>query len=192
MTVFNPIASVAEATYEKLDSRILREESDEPSLSNAGLWLRQSDAAGNQIIIHAGKFGSPDLVLDNVTLFFFDRPHPIHLANRCAHGAARNRRLADRGRCALAPDKPPQPLARWRLPTQLTPHKIEESFASPGHDVVLGIAGLHRACSSNRAFRRSAIACITTCCSRGRFCCARWCWSRRSSACACSGAAAPR
>ena len=37
VTVFNPIASVAEASYEKLDSSILRQGSDELSLSSAGL-----------------------------------------------------------------------------------------------------------------------------------------------------------
>src|SRR6516225_11697422 len=45
VTVFNPIASLMEAAYEKLDSRILRQGSDQLSLSDTGLWLRQSDQA---------------------------------------------------------------------------------------------------------------------------------------------------
>ncbi|MGH7248115.1 MAG: LptF/LptG family permease, partial [Pseudomonadota bacterium] len=64
VTVFNPVASLAEASYEKLDARILRQPSDEPSLSSAGFWLRQSDEAGNQVIIHANKLASPSLRLD--------------------------------------------------------------------------------------------------------------------------------
>src|SRR5205814_1620110 len=55
VTVFNPAASLMEAAYEKLESRILRQASDQPSLSDSGLWLRQSDQAGNQIIIHGVK-----------------------------------------------------------------------------------------------------------------------------------------
>src|SRR6516165_10887418 len=55
VTGFNPIASLMEAAYEKLESRILRQSSDQLSLSNSGLWLRQSDQAGNQIVIHAGR-----------------------------------------------------------------------------------------------------------------------------------------
>src|SRR3954469_21185062 len=51
VTVFNPIASSMQASYEKLDSRILRSTGDPLALSNAGLWLRQSDANGGQIII---------------------------------------------------------------------------------------------------------------------------------------------
>ena len=72
VTVFNPIASLMEAAYEKLDSRILRQGSDQLSLSDAGLWLRQSDQAGNQIIIHAERLAPADLILDTVTLWFFN------------------------------------------------------------------------------------------------------------------------
>src|SRR5437588_10209762 len=38
VTLFNPIASSLEASYEKLDNRILRQAGDPLSLSNAGLW----------------------------------------------------------------------------------------------------------------------------------------------------------
>ena len=55
VTVFNPIASLAEAAYEKLDARILGEGADETMLSNAGFWLRQSDRTGDQIIIHGAQ-----------------------------------------------------------------------------------------------------------------------------------------
>src|SRR6201982_1036943 len=72
VTIFNPIASLTEAAYEKLESHVLRQGSDQLSLSNSGLWLRQSDQAGNQIIIHAGKIASQQLILDAVTLFFFN------------------------------------------------------------------------------------------------------------------------
>jgi lipopolysaccharide export system permease protein len=131
VTIFNPIASVAEASYEKLDSSILRQGSDELSLSSAGLWLRQSDEAGDQIIIHAGKLASPNLLLDNVTLFFFNGM--TQFTSRVDAQTARLENgdwLIENGVRWLA-EKPPQTFARWRLPTQLTPRKIEESFASP-------------------------------------------------------------
>src|ERR1700745_3984706 len=72
VAIFTPIASFTEAAYEKLESHVLRQGLDQLSLSNAGLWLRQSDQAGNQIIIHAGKIASQQLILDAVTLFFFN------------------------------------------------------------------------------------------------------------------------
>jgi lipopolysaccharide export system permease protein len=131
VTVFNPIASVAEAAYEKLDARILSEGADETLLANTGFWLRQSDQAGNQIIIHADKFASPDRVLDHVSLFFFD--DRTRFTSRIDAQTARletGNWLIENG-VRWRPDKPTETFAQWRLPTQLTPRKIEESFASP-------------------------------------------------------------
>jgi lipopolysaccharide export system permease protein len=131
VTVFNPIASVAEANYEKLDSSILSQGSEELSLSSAGLWLRQSDEAGNQIIIHAVNLAAPGLVLDGVTLFFFNARTQFtsRIDARTARLETGDWLIEDGVR--WLPDAPPQPFVRWRLPTQLTSHKIEESFASP-------------------------------------------------------------
>jgi lipopolysaccharide export system permease protein len=131
VTVFNPIASSMEASYEKLEGRILREGADELSLSRAGLWLRQSDAAGNQIIIHADKLAPQALVLEGVHLFFFNG-----LLQFTSRIDARSATLDDQAwliedGSRWLPDRPPEPFAELRLPTRLTPRKIEESFASP-------------------------------------------------------------
>ena len=89
VTLFNPIASAMEASYEKLENRILRQSGDPLSLSNAGLWLRQSDAADGQIIIHGEKVASPDLLLRDVSVFFLEPALRIHFADRGARGQAR-------------------------------------------------------------------------------------------------------
>ena len=96
------------------------------------MWLRQSDAAGNQIIIHADKLASPELVLDGVILFFFNG-----LDQFTSRIDARTARL-DNGEWLIQdgmrwrPDRAGADVSReLRLPTQLTPRKIEESFASP-------------------------------------------------------------
>src|SRR5438105_5480365 len=74
VTVFNPIASSMEASYEKLDSRVLRQGGDPMSLSRGGLWLRQSDAADGQILMHGEKHTASDMLLHNgVTVFFIVR-----------------------------------------------------------------------------------------------------------------------
>jgi lipopolysaccharide export system permease protein len=131
VTLFNPIASEMEASYETLDSRILRRESDPTSLSNAGLWLRQSDADGGQIVIHGDKLTSPALLLRNVSVFFLNRLSQF--SSRIEAGSAR----LDGGFWVIEdgqrfrPDQPPESFGEWRLPTSLTAGKIEESFASP-------------------------------------------------------------
>jgi len=143
VTLFNPIASAMEASYEKLDNRILRQAGDPLSLSNAGLWLRQSDAAGGQIVFHGDKLISPallvrpdlrlrpDLQLRNVSVYFLNRLSEF--ASRIEARAARLDGgfwvIEDGQRFRLG--EPPEPFAEVRLPTSLTASKIEESLASP-------------------------------------------------------------
>ena len=131
VTIFNPIASLTEAAYEKLEGHILRQGSDQLALSDSGLWLRQSDQAGNQIVIHAGKIASQQLVLDAVTLFFFN--DSTQFTSRIDAQTARLESgdwVIENGIRWVA-DEPPQPFDEIHLATTLTPRKIEESFASP-------------------------------------------------------------
>jgi lipopolysaccharide export system permease protein len=131
VTIFNPIASLTEAAYEKLEGHILRQGSDQLALSDSGLWLRQSDQAGNQIVIHAGKIASQQLVLDAVTLFFFN--DSTRFTSRIDAQTARLESgdwVIENG-IRWAADEPPRPFDEIHLATTLTPRKIEESFASP-------------------------------------------------------------
>lgn len=131
VTVFNPIASSMEASYEKLDARILRQSGDPLALSNSGLWLRQSDADGGQVIMHGDKANAPELLLERVTVFFLNPQGEF--ASRIE---ARSARLED-GSWVIEegqrfrPGDPPEAVAQLRLPTSLTSTKIEESLASP-------------------------------------------------------------
>jgi lipopolysaccharide export system permease protein len=131
VAVFNPIASTMQASYEKLETRILRMTADPLSLSNAGLWLRQSDAAGGQIVLHGDKLPSPDLLLRNVTLFFLSRTSQF--TSRVEAESARLDRgfwVVENGQ-RFRPGEPAEPFGELRLPTSLTASKIEESLASP-------------------------------------------------------------
>lgn len=131
VTLFNPIASTMQASYEKLDSRILRTEGDPLSLSNAGLWLRQADAEGGQVILRGEKANAPHLVLHRVSMFFLnDRSQFTQRIE------AREARLdggfwvVEQGQL-FRPGEAPEHFAELRLPTTFTSNKIEESLASP-------------------------------------------------------------
>jgi lipopolysaccharide export system permease protein len=131
VTIYNPFASLTEARFEALSARFLNEGGNDLLLSSSGLWLRQSDAHGNQVLMHAARRDAAGFVLDRVTVFFFDGP--THYAGRVE---ARNATL-EKGAWRIedgirwAPDDaPPKRFAALRLPTELTPGKIEESFAS--------------------------------------------------------------
>ena len=131
VTVFNPIASIMEASYERLDTKILRQAADPMSLSNNGLWLRQSDADGDQVLIHGEKTGAPDLELQKVSVYFFDRANAF-----TSRVEAKFARL-DGGYWIFADGQrfrqgdAPEAFPEMRLATQLTASKIEESLGSP-------------------------------------------------------------
>jgi lipopolysaccharide export system permease protein len=131
VTLFNPIASAMEASYEQLENRILRQAGDPLSLSNTGLWLRQSDAAGGQVIFHGERLASPDLLLRNVSMYFLNQRSEF--TSRIEAHAARLAGgfwLIEDGQ-RFRPGEPPEPFEELRLPTSLTTGKIEESLASP-------------------------------------------------------------
>lgn len=131
VTLFNPIASTMEASYETLDSRILRQDSDPLSLSHGGLWLRQSDATDGQVLVHGDRQASPQLSLKDVSVFFLDKNNEF-----TARIEARDARLdggfwvIEKGQ-RYRPGEPPEPFGELRLPTKLTASKIEEGLASP-------------------------------------------------------------
>ena len=127
VTVFNPVASIMQASYEILDKRVLRQTTDPLALSNTGLWLRQSDATGDQILIHGEKIGSGALKLQPVTLFYFSQD--TKFVARVEAGSARLevRVLADRRRPALRA-RPPEPFAQLRLETQLTSTRSRKAW----------------------------------------------------------------
>jgi lipopolysaccharide export system permease protein len=129
--LFNPVASAMEAGYEKLENRLLRMSGDPTSLSNGELWLRQSDGAGGQVILHGEKLAAGDLVLRDVGLFFVDAR-----AQFTGRIEARSARLdsgywmIERGQ-RFRPGEPAEQFDAMRLATGLTTRKIEESLASP-------------------------------------------------------------
>jgi lipopolysaccharide export system permease protein len=131
VTVFNPAASQMEATYEQLDSRYLKQSSEDLTLSNSGLWLRQSEPNGGQVVIHGDKLVAPELLLGQVTLFFFNAQHQYR-----ARIEAQRAQLDD-GFWVIKDGKRWQDSDQFesvptmRLPTKFTTHRIEESLASP-------------------------------------------------------------
>jgi lipopolysaccharide export system permease protein len=132
VTLFNPIAAGMEASYARLESRILHTDGDPLALSNAGLWLRQSDGAGGEIVLRGEKLNAPSqLQLRNVSVFFLDEK-----AGFTGRIEARGARLdngfwvLDQGQ-RFRPSQPPEPFDEWRTATTLTAGKVEESLASP-------------------------------------------------------------
>jgi len=131
VTVFNPAASQMEATYEQLDSRYLKQSSDDLTLSNTGLWLRQSEPSGGQVVIHGDKLVAPELLLGRVTLFFFNSEHQYRSRVEAEKAELNDGYwIVENGKRWENSDIG-DPLPEMRLPTKFTTHRIEESLASP-------------------------------------------------------------
>ena len=133
VTVYNPIASSMEASYEMLNNRDLRQSGDEMAISNAGLWLRQEAEDGGQVILHGERTTAANLTLRQVSLFFFSNSAADVRDSRIE---ARSAQLKDgywriEGGMRYRAGNPPEPVGELRLPTRLTTAKIEESLASP-------------------------------------------------------------
>jgi lipopolysaccharide export system permease protein len=130
ITLFNPLASAMLSKFEQLETRYLKRSVSLLSVSSTGLWLRQSDAAG-QSVIHAGHVAQSDMSLHEVIIFLFEGND--HFISRID---AEDAKLKDgywdiRNAWISSPNKRPYYLAKHRLDTNLTLNKILDSFASP-------------------------------------------------------------
>jgi lipopolysaccharide export system permease protein len=133
VTIVNPIGSVFSARFEEMDNTLLRGKTSTIDLSAGGLWLRQS-GEDSYTIIHATNVDSTTWRLKDVSIYFLtngdqltgrlDAPDAALVGqNWEVDGGSFNR--ADR------PDEPPTLVARTLIPTDITPGKIQEIFASP-------------------------------------------------------------
>src|SRR5258708_29635028 len=73
VTVFNPIASAMQASFENLQNRVLRSSADKFTLTPSGMWLRETDEIGNHLMLHAVRSGQKDITLVQDTFHFLYR-----------------------------------------------------------------------------------------------------------------------
>jgi len=131
VAVFNPIAASMQATYEQLEGQFLRQTGDQMALSNSGLWLRQGEPGGGQVIIHGNRLAGPELLLGEVTIFYLNQQHQF-----TSRIEAKRAQLDD-GVWVIADAERwensdlSEPVPEMRLPTKFTTRRIEESLASP-------------------------------------------------------------
>jgi len=128
---FNPLAAAMVARYEQLEQIHLSSRASLVSVSAGGLWLRQSDEDGGEVVIHARQMIREPPVLRHVTVFFFED------GDRFTERADAGRALLEPGQWVLespligTPDGGRQLRERLVIPTELTADRIQESFASP-------------------------------------------------------------
>ncbi len=131
LVAFNPLASVLVARYEALQQRYLSQDSDLIAVGQGGLWLRQSRHGGGELLVHARQMNPDTGRLEHVMVLTFaaDGTFASRIDAALAHlqpgyWELTKPLLSDRdGYSRIVPS--------IRIPTNLTGHRIQDSFAAP-------------------------------------------------------------
>ncbi|WP_162844957.1 LPS export ABC transporter permease LptG [Pontivivens insulae] len=135
--VWNPIASAALARYETLESRYLRGQESQLSISEDGLWLRQS-VRGIQTVINAQESSADGQSLSTVDIYQFDADGNQTRRMTAESGILRSNYWEfsavavwtferDGGSLTTSPGL----IDEIQIPTDLTAARILEGFAPP-------------------------------------------------------------
>jgi lipopolysaccharide export system permease protein len=130
VTAFNPLAAATVARYERLQAALLSGGESLVAAAPGGLWLRQTKG-DEEILIHARHMlrGSPP-VLQSVMVVTYE-------GNRFAERIDAPEARLEAGRLQLIepvltrPDGVSELRDRLTIPTDITPDRIQESFAPP-------------------------------------------------------------
>jgi lipopolysaccharide export system permease protein len=130
LAVLNPVGAVLYSSYEQTEAKLLRGRSSLLSVAQSGFWLRQADGRSNAII-HALRVSSQEMELYDVIIFNFEGTD--RFVNRIDAASARLVPGAWILKDAFisSPERPAQFEPIYRLPTDMTLERIQESFASP-------------------------------------------------------------
>lgn len=130
LAVFNTFSALTFARFERVEAQALKGQADTLAVSEGGLWLRQATSDG-PAILHARAI-SPDLTtLSEVMVLQYDAQDRFVARIDAARAVleAGAWRIED---AARAPNgKPAQPVGTIMLSTDLTPQRIQDSFARP-------------------------------------------------------------
>jgi lipopolysaccharide export system permease protein len=131
VVAFNPLASVLVARYEALDHALLAQPASLIAVAPGGLWLRQLDPDGAEVLFHARQMNPETAIAERVVVFRFAPSGEF--ASRIDAPQAE---LRDGAWQLVDPlisdvDGSSRVERALTLPTDLTPYRIQESFAAP-------------------------------------------------------------
>ena len=131
IAVLNPLAAVLALRFEILEAKFLEGRVSLLTVSPTGLWLRQGDREGQQVV-HALRVSAEGMQLHDVTIFLYQGSDRFvgRLDAREARLLPGTWLLQDG--LKAAPDGIIERFQEYRLPTSLTVAQVQESFASPG------------------------------------------------------------
>ncbi|MFQ5954345.1 MAG: LPS export ABC transporter permease LptG [Kiloniellales bacterium] len=130
VTVINPLASVLVSRFERMESVYFKGRTNLLAIKPSGIWLRQGGEDG-QAVIHARRVAKEEMRLDDVIVFLYQGSDQFVGRLDAANATLQDGYWQLRSAAFSEPQKPPQRIATYRLPTELTLERIQDSFASP-------------------------------------------------------------
>ena len=130
VTIFNPIGSILVGKYENMERIYFSNRAALVAVSPGGLWLRQKSGNG-ELLLHARQMTRKPPRLRHVTVFFFDeRNHFTARADAASANLEAGYWKMLKPIYALT-DGSSRPMDSMKIPTDLTPNRIQESFEAP-------------------------------------------------------------
>lgn len=130
ITVINPLGALSLARFENLESSYLKRQESLISLSQQGLWLRQSTENDGYVILHASGVKMPEWILQNTISLFFSNDDTFLRRIDAKEAVLEPGEWNFRHATINAPHNLPEEADMISLATNLTAQEIEDSFAS--------------------------------------------------------------
>ena len=130
ITLFSPLSSAMIARFEHMEAQYLRGQESLLSVSPGGLWLREGDAS-RQYVIHASQVAASGASLNDVIIFAFEGEDRFVERIDAVTAVLRDGYWELTDVLVTRPDMSAESIASLNLPTELTVHRIQDSFASP-------------------------------------------------------------
>ncbi len=130
VTAFTPFSARMLVQFSEMEARLVRGQASQLAISVNGLWLRQGDASA-QSVVHAQRVADQGVRLEDVNIFLYGPSDRFEgridaRTARLEHGA-----WALKDAWVSGDTGGLKHYAHYALKTQLTPTRIQESFAAP-------------------------------------------------------------
>ncbi len=130
VTILNPIGSVLVGKYENMERTFFSNQAALVAVSRGGLWLRQQSGSG-ELLLHARQMTRNPPRLQHVTVFFFDEEQRFSARSDAASADLENGYWNMLNPVYSLTDGSSRTMESMKIPTDLTPDRIQESFEAP-------------------------------------------------------------
>ncbi|MGB0749511.1 MAG: LptF/LptG family permease [Magnetospiraceae bacterium] len=132
VAIINPVASAMLTRFDQMETRYLKGQASLVAVSSSGLWLRQASDDGRWVIHgESVKPTAAGVRIDAVTVFEFNMANEFTRRIEATHATLAEGFWILSDAIVYVPEEDPQTMATLKEPTDLTPDRIQDSFAPP-------------------------------------------------------------